>query len=78
VNVVEINLKPVQDIVSAIKIGGGIAYAVDAANRVIAHPNTGFIQKDFSMLDQVRAAHAADVNKLQTARDSNGREVLAT
>ena len=80
VNVAEVNLKPVQDVVSATKIGErGLAYVIDAENRVIAHPNTGLIQKDFSRLDHVRAARAAGsrLEGLQTAHDSNGREVIA-
>jgi len=81
VNVAEVNLKPVQDVVSGTKIGEhGVAYVIDAENRVIAHPNTGLIQQDFSRFDHVRAARAAGsrLEGLQTAHDSNGREVLAT
>jgi hypothetical protein len=80
VNVAEVNLKPVQDVVIAAKIGErGLAYVIDAENRVIAHPNTGLIQQDFSRLDHVRAARAAGsrLEGLQTAHDSNGREVIA-
>ena len=81
VNVAEVSLKPVQEIVSAVKISErGLAYVIDTETRVIAHPNTGLIQQDFSKLDHVRAARTAGsrLEGLQAARDSNGREVLAT
>jgi hypothetical protein len=62
VSVVEINLKLIQDLVSATKVGDhGIAYVVDANGRVIAHSDSSLVQSDFSNLAQV----------------INGREVLA-
>jgi hypothetical protein len=62
VSVVEINLKLIQDMVSATKVGDhGIAYVVHANGRVIAHSDSSLVQRDFSNLAQV----------------INGREVLA-
>jgi hypothetical protein len=82
VSVAEVNLNLIQNVVSATKVGDhGIAYVVDAIGRVIAHPDSGLVQRDFSSLAQVRAARAAGAadaaQQLQTVKDINGREVLA-
>ena len=84
-SVAEVNLKLIWDVVSQIKIGErGVAYLLDAQSRVIVHPNTGLVQRDFSSLAQVQAARAASTaaaqelpQQLQPVKDINGREVLA-
>jgi hypothetical protein len=85
VSVAEVNLKLIWDVVSQIKIGErGVAYLLDAQGRVIVHPNTGLVQRDFSSLAQVQAARAVSAaaaqqlaQPLQPVKDINGREVLA-
>jgi Cache domain len=83
VSVAEVSLKLIQDVVRATKVGDhGVAYVVDAQDRVIAHPEISLVQRDFSSLAQVQAARAADsaplTGAVQVARDINGREVLGT
>jgi hypothetical protein len=79
VSVAEVNLKPIWDAVLQMKVGEhGVAYIVDAAGRVIVHPDTSF-QSDFSSLAQVRAARGAGsgASPVEVARDIRGREVLS-
>jgi len=55
--VVELNLKPMWDIVRQTKVGDhGVAYVVDAWGRVIAHPDIDVIRslRDVSSLAQVQ------------------------
>jgi hypothetical protein len=81
VSVAEVNLKLIQAI--ATKVGDhGVTYVVDANGRLIAHPDSGLVRRDFSNLAQVRAARAAGAadaaqQQLQMMKDINGREVLA-
>jgi hypothetical protein len=60
VSVAEINLKLISDIIGTLKVGNrGVAYLVDSAGRVIAHPDSSLVQRDFSNLTHVQAARAA-------------------
>jgi hypothetical protein len=79
VSVAEVNLAPIQDLVSSTKVGErGLAYVVDAQNRVIAHSDGSVVQRDFSNVAQVQTARAGRFPEaIQVVRDSNGRDVLA-
>ena len=82
VSVIEIRLKQVQDTVAGIKVGErGVAYVLDAQDRVIAHPDISLITADFSSLAHVQVARgagsAAPPQSLQAVKDVNGHEVLA-
>jgi hypothetical protein len=78
-NVVELNLKPMWDIVRQTKVGDhGVAYVVDAEGRVIAHPDfsVGKSLRDVSSLAQVQEARTTpSTGSVRTARDMNDREV---
>jgi len=83
VSVVEVSLKLLND-VSQITVGeSGQAYVIDAAGRLIAHPDISLVLRntDMSRLPQVTAARAAlagtPAKPLQVANDIRGREVLA-
>jgi cache domain-containing protein len=81
VSVAMVSLKLIQDWVSSTKVGEhGVAYVLDAENRVIAHPDISLVQRDFSSLAQVQAARAAGSaappQSLPAVKDINGREVL--
>jgi len=83
VSVAEVNLKLIQDVVRATKVGDrGVAYVVDAEGRVIAHPDNGLVQRDFSNLAHLRAARAGGpapfTGGVDVGRDINGNEILAT
>jgi signal transduction histidine kinase len=76
--IASVSLKSVLDSVTSTNVrGGGFAYVVDDAGRVIAHPDVTFVQHDFSGLPHVQAAFrvsaiAADV---MTSHDHAGRSV---
>ena len=81
VSVAEVNLKLVWDVISQMTVGEqGLAYLLDAQNRVIVHPDVSLARRDFSGLAQVQAARAAGAGAItapvEVARDINGREVL--
>jgi hypothetical protein len=80
-SVVELNLKRVWDVVRQTKVGDhGVAYVVDAAGRVIAHPDMGVVKslRDVSSLAQVQEARTTPSTELvRTARDMNDQEVVA-
>ena len=80
-NLVELNLKPMWDIVQQTKVGDhGVAYVVNAEGRVIAHPDfsVGKSLRDVSSLAQVQEARMTNSTGLvRTARDMNGQEVVA-
>ena len=80
VTVAEVNLKVIQDMVAATKVGDhGVAFVVDSQGRVIAHSDTGMLLRDFSNLDLVQAAHrTGSIPAVKAVRDVNGRQVLAT
>jgi len=79
--VAEVNLKFIWDVVRLSKIGDhGVAYIVDAQDRVMAHSDPGLIGRDVSSLAHVKATRVAGSgpqSTTQVAHDSNGREVLA-
>jgi hypothetical protein len=86
VSVVEVGLKMIQDAVTKLKVGEhGVAYVLDAQDRVIAHPDISLhirlIMADFSGLAQVQAARgagsAAPPQSLGAVKDIYGHEVLA-
>ena len=81
VSVAEVGLKLIQDLVAGLKVGErGVAYVVEAENRVIAHPDISLVQRDVSGLAQVQAARAAGSGALaepfRFAQDIHGREVF--
>lgn len=76
--VVELNLKPMWDIVRQTKVG--VAYVVDAEGRVIAHPDysVGKSLRDVSSLSQVQEARTTpSTGSVRMARDMNDHEVAA-
>jgi hypothetical protein len=78
---VELNLKPMWDIVRKTKVGDrGIAYVVDANGRLIAHPDisVGISLRDMSSLAVVQEARTTtSMGSARIARDMNDREVVA-
>jgi hypothetical protein len=81
VSVVQVGLLLIQDVAAKTKVGDrGVAYVLDAQNRVIAHPDVSLVQRDVSGLAQVQAARAAGSGAVAEpflfARDINGREVF--
>ena len=82
VSIAQVNLKLIWDVLSKIKFAGhGRAYVVDAAGRLIAHPDISLVLRntDMSQLAQVQSAGAAAGNageQVQEATDIEGRQVL--
>jgi hypothetical protein len=80
VSVVELNLKPMWDIVQQTKVGDhGVAYVVNAEGRVIAHPDfsVGKSLRDVSSLVQVQEARTTpSTGSVRMARDMNDQEVV--
>jgi GAF domain-containing protein/signal transduction histidine kinase len=83
VSIAQVNLKLIWDVLSKIKFAGhGRAYVVDAAGRLIAHPDISLVLRntDVSQLAQVRSARAkvagSSGEEVQEAKDIEGREVL--
>jgi bla regulator protein blaR1 len=78
---VELNLKPMWDIVQRTKVGDrGVAYVVDAQGRIIAHPDFDVAKSlpDVTTLAQVQEARTTTaMGSARTARDMNDREVAA-
>jgi beta-lactamase regulating signal transducer with metallopeptidase domain len=78
-SVVELNLKPMWDIVRQTKVGDhGVAYVVDAGGRVIAHPDIDVVRslRDVSSLAQVQEARTSPlIGSVRMARDMNDQEV---
>jgi beta-lactamase regulating signal transducer with metallopeptidase domain len=81
VSLVELNLKPMWDIVQKSKVGDrGIAYVVDANGRLIAHPDfsVGKSLRDMSSVAVVQEARTTtSMGSARIARDMNDREVVA-
>ena len=79
VSLVELNLKPMWDIVQT-KVGDhGVAYVVNAEGRVIAHPDfsVGKSLRDVSSLAQVQEASTTpSTGSVRMARDMNDQEVV--
>ena len=79
VSVVELNLKPMWDIVQQTKVGDhGVAYVVNAEGHVIAHSDLGVAKslRDVSSLAQVQEARTTpSTGSIRMARDMNDQEV---
>ena len=77
-SLVELNLKPMWDIVHKTKVGDrGVAYVVDAEGRVIAHPDMGKYLRDVSSLAQVQEARTTpSTGSVRMARNMNDQEVV--
>jgi signal transduction histidine kinase len=85
VSIAQVNLKLIWDVLSKIKFAGhGRAYVVDAAGRLIAHPDISLVLRntDMSQLAQVQSARAAAAGKaadqVQEADDIEGHKVLTS
>ena len=79
VSVVELNLKPMWDIVQQTKVGNhGVAYVVSVEGRVIAHPDFGVGKslRDVSSLTQVQDRTTPSTGSVRMARDMNNQEVV--
>ena len=80
VSVVELNLKPMWDVVQQTKVGDhGVAYVVDTQGRIIAHPDFELAKslRDVSSLAQVQEARTTPSTGLaRIARDMNDQEVV--
>ena len=79
VSVVEVNLKPMWDIVQQTKVGDhGVAYVVSVEGRVIAHPDFGVGKslRDVSSLTQVQDRTTPSTGSVRMARDMNNQEVV--
>ena len=83
VSIAQVNLKLIWDVLSKIKFSGhGRAYVVDAAGRLIAHPDISLVLRntDMSQLAQVQSARAAvagnAAEQVQEATDIEGHKVL--
>ena len=83
VSIAQVNLKLIWDVLSKIKFSGhGRAYVVDAAGRLIAHPDISLVLRntDMSQLAQVRSARAKvagnDGEEVEEADDIAGHKVL--
>src|SRR6516164_6413179 len=83
VSIAQVNLKLIWDVLAKIKFAGhGRAYVVDAAGRLIAHPDISLVLRntDMSQLAQVKGARAAVAGNaaelVQEAVDIEGHKVL--
>src|ERR1700674_5585520 len=83
VSIAQVNLKLIWDVLSKIKFSGhGRAYVIDAAGRLIAHPDISVVLRntDMSQLAQVRSARAKvagnDGEEVEEAEDIAGHKVL--
>ena len=83
VSIAQVNLKLIWDVLSKIKFSGhGRAYVIDAAGRLIAHPDISLVLRntDMSQLAQVRSARAKvagnDGEEVEEADDIAGHKVL--
>jgi two-component system NtrC family sensor kinase len=86
VSVAEVGIKFIWDLVSQIKVGEhGQAYVIDAAGRLIAHPDISLVlgNADMSKLAQVQAAllfqaaRTAHTELVQEGHDIHGHKVLS-
>jgi class 3 adenylate cyclase len=84
VSVAEINLKFIGDVVSQIKMGHtGKAFVVDAADRLIAHPDISMVLRntDLGSSAQIRAARAVSASdrsaRAFVTEDIQGQRVLS-
>ncbi len=83
VSVAEVNLSHIWEVISAIRVGrSGHAYVVDAAGRLIAHPDISLVLRntDLSQSPQVRAARSdsatAGPEHAAAAHNARGEPVL--
>jgi two-component system, NtrC family, sensor kinase len=83
VSIAQVNLKLIWDVLSKVKFAGhGRAYVVDAAGRLISHPDISLVLRntDMSQLAQVQSARAATAGnageQVQEAVDIEGHKVL--
>src|SRR5262245_40691743 len=83
VSIAQVNLKLIWDVLSKIKFSGhGRAFVVDAAGRLIAHPDISLVLRNTAMsqLAQVRSARASlagnDAEQVEEALDVAGHKVL--
>jgi len=78
-SIVELNLKPMWDVVQQTKVGDrGVAYVVNSEGHVIAHPDTGVAKslRDVSSLAQVQEAREKpSTGSVRVARDMNNQDV---
>src|SRR5271163_474524 len=81
VSIAQVNLKLIWDVVTKIKVGiHGRAYVLDAAGRLIAHPDISLVLRntDMSQLPQVQSARAAktgnSAKQVQEAVDIEGHQ----
>jgi len=81
VTVAEVNLKPVWDVIKAIKVGeAGYAYIVDDTGRLVSHPDLRVVLRgsDLSALPQVAAArHAPPSAEAFEGKNLQGDAVLS-
>ena len=80
VSMAEVGLKPIQDMVSRVKVGDhGVVGVLEAGDLVIAHSDGSLIQRDFSSVAHVKAARAAGaaIMVAQVSRDRNRSDVFA-
>jgi signal transduction histidine kinase len=83
VSIAQVNLKLIWDVLSKIKFAGhGRAYVVDAAGRLIAHPDISLVLRntDMSNLAQVKSARiqlaGGQAEQVREADDIEGHRVL--
>jgi signal transduction histidine kinase len=83
VSIAQVNLKLIWDVLSKIKFAGhGRAYVIDAAGRLIAHPDISLVLRntDMSQFAQVQSARGAAAGsateQVQEAEDIEGHKVL--
>jgi GAF domain-containing protein/HAMP domain-containing protein len=83
VTVADVNLKFMWDVITRIRVGEkGLAYVVDDAGYLIAHPDIGQVlqKRDLSGVSHIKAALGADGKtdeSVLVTHDANGVEVLS-
>ena len=85
VAIAEVDLRPVWDVISQVRLGRtGYAFVVDGRGRLIAHPDSSRVlqETDFSALPQVAVALASDSGTPEghasIARDAQSHKVLTS
>jgi len=79
VTVAEVDLKPVWDVISQVRIGqSGYAYVVDSGGRLIAHPDIDLVlqQTDLSLSPQVQAARSGTLQGRQRLGSQEAVDLL--